>query len=110
MDSQRAIWISEGRSFGYPPPQHLPVKLILFVRQNKRVFEGNSMVDASEGQGAPTRGRPLKPAEEARSRRTVTFLTEEEYRQLVDIARRNDISVSAAAHKLLVQSIKTWES
>ena len=68
------------------------------------------MVYIDNGKDHVLRGRPPKPAEEARSRRTVTFLTEDEYLQLVDIANRNNISVSAAAHKLLEQSIKTWES
>ena len=54
-------------------------------------------------------GRPPKPAEEARSRRTVTFLTELEYSRLEKIARRNDMSISAAAHHLLVQSINAWD-
>jgi hypothetical protein len=58
--------------------------------------------------GARFPGRPPKPVEEARSRRTVTFLTESEYRQLVDIARRNNLSISAVAHKLLIQSINSW--
>ena len=53
-------------------------------------------------------GRPPKPAEEARSRRTVTFLTNSEYHKLVDIARRNNLSISAVAHKLLIQSINSW--
>jgi hypothetical protein len=53
-------------------------------------------------------GRPPKPVEESRSRRTVTFLTESEYGQLVEIARRNKLSISAVAHKLLVQSINSW--
>ena len=54
------------------------------------------------------RGRPPKPLEEVRSRRTVTFLTEAEYRQLVEIARRNKMSISSVAHKLLIQSINSW--
>jgi hypothetical protein len=54
------------------------------------------------------RGRPPKPAEEARSRRTVTFLTEGEYSRLVDIAREENMSISAMAHKLLSQAIGTW--
>jgi hypothetical protein len=56
----------------------------------------------------PSLGRPPKPVEEARSRRTVTFLTEEEHSKLVDIARRNNLSISAVAHKLLIQSINSW--
>jgi hypothetical protein len=56
----------------------------------------------------PVLGRPPKPVEEARSRRTVTFLTESEYQQLADIAQRNNLSISAAAHKLLIQSINSW--
>ncbi|MEP5566460.1 MAG: hypothetical protein ABJN62_01375 [Halioglobus sp.] len=58
----------------------------------------------------PTRfGRPPKPAEEARSRRTVTFLTQLEYSRLENIARRNKMSISSAAHHLLVQSINAWD-
>jgi len=53
-------------------------------------------------------GRPPKSAGEARSRRTVTFLTADEYRKLEDIAHRNELSISAAAHKLLIQSINSW--
>jgi hypothetical protein len=57
---------------------------------------------------SPPRGRPPKPVAEARTRRTVTFLTEGEYNKLVDIARRNNMSISAVAHKLLIQSISSW--
>jgi hypothetical protein len=53
-------------------------------------------------------GRPPMPVEEARTRRTVTFLTEEEHRKLVEIAKRNNMSISALAHKLLMQSISSW--
>jgi len=60
------------------------------------------MVYIDNGKDHVLRGRPPKPAEEARSRRTVTFLTELEYQQLLDIARRDDLSISAAAYKLLV--------
>ena len=54
-------------------------------------------------------GRPPKAPDEARSRRTVTFLTEGEYRKLENIARRNNLSISSAAHHLLLQSINTWD-
>ena len=65
------------------------------------------MAEASDNRnGSP--GRPPKPQEKARSRRTVTFLTESEYSRLADIARRNNLSISAAAHKLLIQSINSW--
>lgn len=60
------------------------------------------------GNSNASRGRPPKPLEEVRSRRTVTFLTEAEYRQLVEIARRNNMSISSVAHKLLIQSINSW--
>lgn len=53
-------------------------------------------------------GRPPMPAEEARTRRTVTFLTEEEYGKLVEIAKRNNMSISALAHQLLMQSMSAW--
>ena len=53
-------------------------------------------------------GRPPKSAEEARSRRTVTFLTESEYQKLTEIAQRNHLSISAVAHKLLLQAINSW--
>jgi hypothetical protein len=53
-------------------------------------------------------GRPPMPVEEARTRRTVTFLTDEEYRRVVEIAKRNNMSISALAHKLLIQSISSW--
>lgn len=65
------------------------------------------MAKTSDSSNA-TRGRPPKPLEEARSRRTVTFLTEREYHRLADIARRNNMSISSAAHKLLLQSINDW--
>jgi len=68
---------------------------------------GDYMADASDGRELP-RGRPPKPLEEAPSRRTVTFLTEAEYSRLVDIARRNNMSISSVAHKLLIQSISSW--
>lgn len=55
-------------------------------------------------------GRPPKPVAEARTRRTVTFLTEGEYDRLVAIAQRNNMSISALAHKLLIQSICSWDS
>ena len=65
------------------------------------------MAETGDGSvGMP--GRPRKPVEEARSHRTVTFLTEDEYRRLLDIARRNNLSVSSAAHKLLLQSLNSW--
>lgn len=54
---------------------------------------------------APRLGRPPKLSEEARSRRTVTFLTEDEYDKLEEVAKRNKLSISAAAHKLLIQSL-----
>jgi hypothetical protein len=66
------------------------------------------MSDEVEGQKSPPLGRPAKPVEEARTRRTVTFLTEAEHSKLVEIARRNDMSISALAHKLLIQSINGW--
>ncbi len=53
-------------------------------------------------------GRPPMPVEEARTRRTVTFLTEEEYGKLVEIAKRNNMSISALAHQLLMQSMSAW--
>jgi hypothetical protein len=51
---------------------------------------------------------PSKPSEEARSRRTVTFLSEEEYEKVQEVATRNGLSISAVAHKLLVQSLNSW--
>lgn len=51
------------------------------------------------------RGRPPKPAAEARSRRAVTFLTESEYSALADMARLNNMSISAFAHRLLSKSL-----
>jgi hypothetical protein len=66
------------------------------------------MVDECDAQYVHTRGRPPKPPEEVRIRRTVTFLTENEYSKLVEIARRNDMSISALAHKLLIQSMNGW--
>ena len=65
------------------------------------------MAEASESHKASP-GRPPKPQEQARSRRTVTFLTEEEYSRLADIARRNNMSISSVAHQLLMQSINAW--
>ena len=53
-------------------------------------------------------GRPPKSVEDARSRRTVTFLTESEYQKLTEIAQRNHLSISAVAHKLLRQAIDSW--
>ena len=55
----------------------------------------------------PNLGRPPKPVEEARTRRTVTFLTENEYSKLESIAHRNNMSISATTHKLLLQSIQS---
>jgi hypothetical protein len=66
------------------------------------------MNDEVERHSSPPLGRPAKPVDEARTRRTVTFLTEGEYSKLVEIARRNDMSISALAHKLLIQSISGW--
>ena len=65
-------------------------------------------MDDEQARDTPALGRPPKPTEEARSRRTVTFLTESEYGQLADIAERNNLSISAVAHKLLIQSINSW--
>jgi hypothetical protein len=70
--------------------------------------KGFQMNDDAKSQNAPLLGRPALPADEARTRRTVTFLTEGEYSKLVDIARRNNMSISAVAHKLLIQSISGW--
>jgi hypothetical protein len=53
-------------------------------------------------------GRPPMPVEEARKRRTVTFLTESEYEKLSEFARRDNTSISALAHKLLIKSINEW--
>jgi hypothetical protein len=66
------------------------------------------MGDELDGQNGAPLGRPSKPVEEARSRRTVTFLTEGEYSKLVEISRRNNMSISALAHKLLIQSLNGW--
>lgn len=65
------------------------------------------MGDEKSSHHAPL-GRPPKPVEEARSRRTVTFLTESEYQKLTEIAQRNHLSISAVAHKLLLQVINSW--
>ena len=65
------------------------------------------MADEKSPNHAPL-GRPPKSVEEARSRRTVTFLTEREYQKLVEIAQRNHLSISAVAHKLLLQAINSW--
>lgn len=54
-------------------------------------------------------GRPPLEEGEARSRRTVTFLTESEYEQLLEVARRNDMSISSQAHKLLIRSLNSWK-
>ena len=69
---------------------------------------GFYMNDEVEGQNSPSLGRPAMPVEEARARRTVTFLTESEYGKLVEIAHRNNMSISALAHKLLIQSMNGW--
>jgi hypothetical protein len=66
------------------------------------------MMDEGDGPKVKVRGRPPKAPEEARTRRTATFLTEAEYSKLVEIARRNNMSISALAHKLLIQSISEW--
>jgi hypothetical protein len=66
------------------------------------------MRENADGENTPTLGRPPKPADEARTRRTVTFLTESEYQNLTEIARRNTMSISSLAHKLLIQSLNSW--
>ncbi|MEH6516142.1 MAG: hypothetical protein V7742_05635 [Halioglobus sp.] len=66
------------------------------------------MKDEDDRQKRPALGRPAKPVEEARTRRTVTFLTEAEYSQLLEISHRNNMSISALAHKLLIQSLNGW--
>ena len=65
-------------------------------------------MDVEDDVKASPLGRPPKPVEEARTRRTVTFLTESEYSKLEGIARRNKLSISATAHQLLLQSIQSW--
>ena len=50
------------------------------------------------------RGRPPKPASDARSRRVVTFLTEEEFEQISAMAHREDLTISATAHQLLLKA------
>jgi hypothetical protein len=66
------------------------------------------MTDETPETVARPLGRPPMPAEEARTRRTVTFLTEGEYSKLVEISDRNNMSISALAHKLLIQSMNGW--
>jgi hypothetical protein len=66
------------------------------------------MPEKADGENSPPLGRPPKPADEARTRRTVTFLTEIEYQNLSEIARRNSMSISSLAHKLLIQSLNSW--
>ena len=66
------------------------------------------MADKQELTSKPALGRPPKPPGEGRTRRTVTFLTDREYQELVDIAQRNNISISSAAHKLLVLGLNSW--
>jgi len=39
-----------------------------------------------------------------RSRRVVTFLTEDEFAQLNDLAARGNLSMSAITHKLLTEA------
>ena len=48
------------------------------------------------------RGRPAKPDAERRSHRAVTFLTEEEYGALCELAETEDRSVSAFVHRIVV--------
>ena len=66
------------------------------------------MSDENDPENTRSLGRPPMQEGEARTRRTVTFLTDSEYRQLTDIARRNHMSISSLAHKLLIQSINSW--
>ena len=66
------------------------------------------MMGMDDKMKTPHLGRPPMPVEEARTRRTVTFLTENEYSKLEEIAHRNKLSISATAHKLLLQSIQSW--
>jgi hypothetical protein len=54
-------------------------------------------------------GRPPLKEGEARRRRTVTFLTDSEFEKLSQIARRNNMSISSLAHKLLIQSLNSWK-
>jgi len=53
-------------------------------------------------------GRPPMQAGEARTRRTVTFLTDREYENLVEVAQRNKMSISSLVHKLVIQSLNSW--
>ena len=51
-------------------------------------------------------GRRPKPRAQARSRRVVTFVTESEFAALEHIAEREDRSLSAVTHRLLVRALK----
>ena len=50
-------------------------------------------------------GRPPLPAGDVRSKRIVTYLTEEEMTQMHVIAKRQGVSLSMACYRLLRQSL-----
>ena len=51
------------------------------------------------------RGRPPGPADQVRSHRLVTFVTEGEYETMTQLAEQEHCSISAAAHQLLRRSL-----
>jgi len=66
------------------------------------------MSDENNSENRRSLGRPPMDKDEVRTRRTVTFLTDSEYKDLAEIARRNNMSISSLAHKLLIQSLNSW--
>jgi hypothetical protein len=51
------------------------------------------------------RGRPPEPTERVRSRRIVTYVTDDEFRGIAIIADRQNRSLSAVVHEILVSAL-----
>jgi len=57
--------------------------------------------------GRRRRGRPVRPPEEARSHRVVTFVTQRELEALERIAEAEDRSLSAVVHRIIREQLRS---
>jgi hypothetical protein len=58
----------------------------------------------------PRRGRPPDPVEAVRSHRIVSYLTSAEFRALSSVAERDNKSLSATVHEILMSALDTQAS
>ena len=62
--------------------------------------------DQNKGKAAGRRGRPMRVPKEARSKRVVTFVTDQELSGLEQIADEEGRSLSAVVHRIIAQHLK----